>query len=82
MLELSNIIAAGVARYRAEQAKYAPPLADVAELETTPNVSAVDEDRQRELCLSCPLSDCVGIENATCPIRAEARRLWRTRFKR
>lgn len=79
MLELSTIVAAGVARYRAEQARYAPPLAGVAELETKPNVSAVNEDLQRELCLSCPLSDCVGIENAACPIRIEQRRAWRAK---
>ena len=77
MLELSNIIAAGVARYRAEQARYAPPLTGVAELETEPNVSRVTEERQRELCLSCPLSDCVGVESSACPIRIEARRAWR-----
>lgn len=79
MLELSSIIAAGVARYQAEQAKYAPPLADVADLESEPNVSAVTEDRQRELCLSCPLSDCVGVESSACPIRIEARRVWKRR---
>ena len=77
MLELSNIIAAGVARYRAEQAKYAPPLTSVAELETEPNTSAVTEERQRELCLACPLADCVGVESNACPIRIEARQVWR-----
>jgi hypothetical protein len=79
VLELSTIVAAGVARYRAEQAKYAPPLTGVAELETTPNVSAVDEDRQAQICLSCSLPDCIGIENPRCLIRVEARRLWRER---
>ena len=77
MLELSNIIAAGVARYQVEQAKYAPPLTDVAELETEPNVSRVTEERQRELCLTCPLADCVGVESNACPIRIEARHTWR-----
>jgi len=80
MLELSNIVAAGVARYQAEQARYAPPLpVGVAELETKPNVSAVDEDRQRELCLSCPLADCVDVTDARCPIRREQLRVWKAK---
>lgn len=73
MLELSAIISAGVARY---EARYAPPLADVAELETTPNIT-LDENRQRALCLSCALPDCVDITDSRCPIRQAQRALWR-----
>jgi len=76
MTSLETIIAVGVARY---EALYAPPLADVAELETTPNLTGVDEERQRQLCLSCPLADCVGVESSACPIRIEQRRVWRER---
>ncbi len=33
----------------------------------------VEEDRARELCLNCPLSDCLGIGHPKCSLRAEAR---------
>lgn len=73
---LAAIIAAGVARYQASLPDFVRgPLADVEPI--TPNVSAVDEQRQIQLCLSCPLSDCVGVESDACPIRIEQRRLWR-----
>ena len=78
MLELSTIIANGVAAYRATTPDYAPPLADVVDdVEPTPNIRGVDEDRQRELCLSCPLPDCVGVDHRACPIRQEQLRIWR-----
>jgi hypothetical protein len=84
---LAAIIARGVARYQESLPDYAQdahPLVTlphfarpVAELpEPEPNVSAVDEERQRELCLSCRLADCVGVESEACPIRIEQRRLW------
>jgi hypothetical protein len=79
---LAAIIAAGVARYqeslpdfaRDDQPvvtlpDFARPLSELPEPE--PNVSAVDEEGQRELCLSCPLADCLGIESTLCPIRIE-----------
>ncbi len=85
---LAVIIARGVARYQESLPEYARdasplvtlphfarPLSDLPEPE--PNVSVVDEERQRELCLSCPLADCLGIESALCPIRIEQRRMWR-----
>jgi hypothetical protein len=78
--DLAAIIARGVAR-AGVPLYYGEPVTD-EEDQVEFNVSRVTEDRQRELCLSCPLSDCVGVEDATCPIRAEARRLWRGRFKR
>jgi hypothetical protein len=50
-----------------------------ADMELDPNVSAVDEARQIQLCLSCPLADCVGVESSACPIRIEQRRVWSNR---
>jgi len=50
-----------------------------ADVEPEPNTSAVDEARQIQLCLSCPLADCVGVESSACPIRIEQRRVWRKR---
>jgi len=84
---LASIIAAGVARYVESLPDFArpgvphfygEPVTD-EEAAVEFNVSRVTEERQRELCLSCPLSDCVGVENTTCPIHVEARRLWRKR---
>jgi hypothetical protein len=84
MLELSTIIANGVARYVESLPDFArdgvpqyfdEPVTD-AEYQVEFNVSRVTEERQRELCLSCPLPDCVGVDHRTCPIRVEARRLW------
>jgi hypothetical protein len=49
MLELSNIIAAGVARY---EANYAPPLADVAELDRMVPVPKSAGDRTSRTCRS------------------------------
>jgi len=91
MLELSAIIAAGVAAYQASLPDYARDAApivtlpdharDASELpEPQPNLT-LDEDRQRALCLECPLADCVGIENAACPIRREQRAHWRRNRK-
>ena len=84
---LAALIAAGVARYVESLPDYARPTVPQffgepvtdAEYAAEFNVSRVTEERQRELCLSCLLSDCVGVENTTCPIRVEARRLWRKR---
>jgi len=84
---LAAIIARGVARYQESLPDYAryevlpcagEPITD-EEAQVEFNVSRVTEERQRELCLSCALSDCAGVENAACPIRIEARRLWRKR---
>jgi len=81
---LAAIVARGVARYQASLPEewrqppqfYGEPVTD-EEAAVEFNVSRVTEDRQAQICLSCPLSDCVGIEDATCPIRIEARQLWR-----
>jgi|SoiMethySBSTD1v2_1073268.scaffolds.fasta_scaffold2535954_2 hypothetical protein len=75
---LAAIIAAGVARYVESLPDYARDFgADVEPIEV--NTSAVDEARQIQLCLSCPLADCVGVESSACPIRIEQRRVWRNR---
>ena len=76
---LAAIIAAGVARYQASLPDYTQ---DFSADDIEPpqfNVSAVDEALQIQLCLSCPLADCVGVESSACPIRIEARRVWRKR---
>jgi len=44
--------------------------------ETLPNIY-LPEERQREMCLNCPLADCVGIERRDCPIQIEQRAEWR-----
>jgi hypothetical protein len=81
---LRIIIARGQAAYRATLPEYdAELMATLARAEaepTTPNnLGIVDEERQRALCLSCPLADCVGVESSACPIRQEQRRAWRNR---
>lgn len=85
---LRAIIARGVAAYQDSLPDYAREAEALVTLpyhalradelpEPEPNVSAVDEDRQRVLCLNCELADCVGIENEACPIRREQRAVWR-----
>lgn len=86
MTELSAIISAGVAAYqnslpedfRQPPQFYGEPVTD-EEAAVEFNCSRVTEERQRELCLNCPLADCVTTASAACPIRIEARRLWRKR---
>ena len=74
---LAAIIARGQAAYVESLPDFARDFgADVEP--TQPNITIADE-RQRELCLSCALCDCVGIENPRCPIRVEQRRVWRNR---
>ena len=46
-----------------------------------PNIF-LSEKRQREICLSCLLDTCVGVERPNCPIRIEQRREWRRRNHR
>jgi hypothetical protein len=75
---LAQIVAAGVARFESTLPAYAQRSADVEPMEACPNL-VVSADRQREICLSCPLADCVGVGNDQCPIRVEARRLWKQR---
>lgn len=81
---LRAIIAAGVARYQESLPDYARDAAPVvivpdhalAGVEPAPNLT-LDEDLQRELCLSCSLADCVGVGSPACPIRREQSRVWR-----
>jgi hypothetical protein len=75
---LAIIIAAGVARFEATLPAYALRSADDEPVEQCPNL-AISAERQREICLNCPLDDCVGVANNQCPLRIEARRLWKQR---
>lgn len=82
---LAAMIDRGVARYQASLPEYARdetpvivmPDHALADAEAPHPVITLDEDRQRELCLSCPLADCVGVESSACPIRIEQRAIWR-----
>jgi hypothetical protein len=80
----TNAAAALAAIIARGQAAYVESLPDFArdfggDVEPQPNVSGVDEARQIEICLSCALPDCIGVENAQCPIRQAQRALWRNR---
>jgi hypothetical protein len=75
---LAMIVAAGVARFEDTLPAYAQRGADVEPIEQCPNL-AISAERQREICLNCPLADCVGIGNDQCPLRVEARRQWKQR---
>jgi hypothetical protein len=73
---LATIVAAGVARFEATLPAYALRSADDEPIEQCPNLR-ISAERQREICLNCPLDDCVGVGKPQCPIRIEARRQWR-----
>jgi hypothetical protein len=75
---LAAIVAAGVARFEAPLPAYATRSVDSEPMEACPNL-AISAERQREICLNCPLADCVGIGNDQCPLRVEARRQWKRR---
>ncbi len=75
---LAMIVAAGVARFEATLPPLMRERPQVEAVEQCPNLR-VSEDRQREICLNCPLPDCVGVANDQCPIRIEARRIWNQR---
>jgi hypothetical protein len=77
---LAQIVAAGVARFESTLPAYAQRRADAGEIEQCPNL-AISAECQREICLNCSLSDCVGISKPQCPIRIEARRQWRQQRK-
>lgn len=71
---LAAIVAAGQAAY---EARFAPALPSPTEaIEPGLNIYLSDE-RQREICLACPLADCLDITDRRCPIRVEQRRIWR-----
>jgi hypothetical protein len=86
---LAAIVAAGVARYQESLPDFARDVQPVftlpyfarpkPELPEPEPLITLHEDRQREICLSCPLADCLGIVSALCPIRIEQRRVWRKR---
>lgn len=74
---LAAIIAVGVAAFESTLPAYAQRTqADCEPTEHCPSL-AVSADRQREICLNCPLPDCIGIANPQCPIRIESRKMWR-----
>jgi len=75
---LAMIIAAGVARFEATLPPLMRERPQVEAVEQCPNLR-ISPERQREICLSCPLADCVGVGQPQCPIRIEARRVWRAR---
>ncbi len=75
---LAQIVAAGVAAFEPTLPAYAQRGADDEPIEQYPNLR-VSAERQREICLNCPLDDCVGVANDQCPIRVEARRQWKRR---
>jgi len=75
---LAQIVAAGVARFEATLPPLTRERPQVEAVEQCPNL-AISDDLQREICLNCPLADCVGVSQPQCPIRIEARRVWRAR---
>jgi len=76
MLTLTDIISRGQTAYEATLPDYARRQGAPVEVERRINPTLTDE-RQREICLACPLADCVGVERPNCPIRIEQRAEWR-----
>ena len=79
MLSLTDIISRG-------QTAYEATLPDYLRRQEAPEASRVNitmtDERQREICLNCPLADCAGIESPACPIQIEQRRIWREKNRR
>jgi len=75
---LAMIVAAGVALFEATLPPLMRERPQAESIEQRPNL-VVSADRQREICLNCPLPDCFGIGNDQCLIRVEARRQWKRR---
>lgn len=78
-LNLKDIVTRGRAAYEATLPDYLRRRVEPTNAEAEapePNIALTDE-RQREICLNCPLPDCVGIRNKRCPIRIEQRAAWR-----
>ena len=73
---LAAMVAGGVARFESTLPAYAQRSGE-AEVPVTRAHVSVSEERQIELCLSCPLSECAGIASSECPIRRESLRVWR-----
>jgi len=84
MLTLTDIVTRGQLAFEATLPDYLQRQVEPAEA-LCPivhiNLTLTDE-RQRELCLSCPLADCVNVTDPRCPIRIEQRRLWREQNRR
>jgi len=76
---LAAIVGAGVARFEAALPAYAQRAPQETEPLEICSHLAVSADRQCELCLNCPLADCVGVGNQSCPIRIESRLDWKRR---
>src|SRR5215471_12023271 len=76
MTSLTDIIKNGQAAYEATLPEYLRRQVAPAEVERRIILTLTDE-RQREICLNCPLADCVGIERRECPIQIEQRAEWR-----
>jgi len=79
MVSLTDIISRG-------QTVYEATLPDYLRRQEAPEASRVNitmtDERQREICLNCPLADCAGIESPACPIQIEQRRIWREKNRR
>jgi len=81
MLTLTDIVTRGQAAFEATLPDHLRRQVEPAEAERRVNITLSDE-RQREICLNCPLADCVGIERRDCPIQVEQRRAWREQNRR
>jgi len=84
MLTLTDIVMRGQAAFEATLPDYfkrqVEPVEDLLPIGNV-NLTLTDE-RQREICLNCPLADCVDVTDPRCPIRVEQRRLWREQNRR
>ena len=89
MLSLTDIVTRGQAAFEATLPTYlarqavenSSTVVDEFSTERRINITLTDE-RQREICLNCPLADCVDVTDPRCPIRVEQRRLWREQNRR
>ena len=81
MTTLEEIIAHGQTAYEATLPDYLQRGADKEAAPTRIHIF-ISPERQREICLNCPLIECVGIEHRNCPIRIEQRREWREQNRR
>jgi hypothetical protein len=77
MTTLEDIISRGVARYEASLPDRARTPIEIFDAALNRINVTLSEERQTQLCLSCSLSDCVGIESRQCPIQIEQRAEWR-----
>lgn len=80
MINLADIIAAGVAAYESSLPDYAR--GPVADIEPARVNLTLREEKQVAICLSCPLAECVDITDRRCPIRIEQNAEWRQSRRR